>query len=188
MQQDNMNIGEQIGASLTRGGPMVEGQGIKGMFHVECVRDGKVIWTEEFENVVTTQGKNSILDRYLGLQAAPTNQAVGLHTTVGNAGSTYGTPSPQAECVAGTYAARLAPAFSAAAAGAKTTSAAVSFTITGTDTVAGCFVVQGAAAVMTRGDVTVGSNILVSSGAFGGGSRAVQNNDQLNVTYTLTLT
>jgi hypothetical protein len=188
VHQDKMNVSEQIGASLTRGGPMVEEQSIKGMFYVECVRDGKVIWTEEFENVVTTQGKNSILDRYLGLQAAPANQAVGLHTTVGNAASTYAAPSPQAECVVGTYTARLAPSFSAASAGAKTTSAAVSFPIVGTDTVAGAFVVQGPVGVMTRGDIAAAAAVLVSSGTFGGGSRAVINGDTLNVTYTLTLT
>jgi hypothetical protein len=162
---------------------------IEGMFHVECVgADGKVKWTEEFENVVTTQGKNSILDRYLGLAAAPTNQSVGLHTTVGNAASTYATPSPQVECVAGTYSARLSPAFAAASAGAKSTSAAVSFPILGTDTVAGCFLNQGPAAVATRGDTAAAAAVLFSSGAFGGGSRAVINGDTLNVTYTLTLT
>jgi hypothetical protein len=189
VQQDNMNIGDKIGATLTRGGPAVDELKIEGMFYVECIgEDGEVKWTEEFENVVTTQGKNSILDRYLGLAAAPTNQSVGLHTTVGNAASTYAAPSPQVECVVGTYTARLAPAFSAASAGAKTTSAAVSFPIVGTDTVAGCFVTQGPVGVMTRGDTAAAAAVLVSSGAFGGGSRSVINGDTLNVTYTLTLT
>jgi hypothetical protein len=83
----------------------------------------------------------------------------------------------------------LAPAFSAASGGAKTTSAAVQFPILGTDTIAGCFVAQGTAAgILTRGDTAAAGGVLVSSGAFGGGSRAVQNGDQLNVTYTLTLT
>jgi hypothetical protein len=161
----------------------------EGVFYVECYdKDGKLKWKDEARNVVTTQGKNSILDRYLGLAAAPANQAVGLHTTVGNAASTYATPSPQVECVVGTYTARLAPSFSAASAGAKTTSAAVSFPIVGTDTVAGCFVAQGPVGVMTRGDTAAAAAVLVSSGAFGGGSRAVVNGDTLNVTYTLTLT
>jgi hypothetical protein len=189
VHQDNIKISEHIGASLTRRGPTVEEQNIKGMFYVECIgEDGEVKWTEEFENVVTTQGKNSILDRYLGLQAAPANQAVGLHTTVGNAASVYATPSPQVECAAGTYSARLAPSFSGASAGAKTTSAAVSFPIIGTDTIAGCFVAQGPVGVLTRGDTAAAAAVLVSSGAFGGGSRAVINGDTLNVTYTLTLT
>jgi hypothetical protein len=161
----------------------------RGVFHVKCYdKDGNLKWEDTAENVVTTQGKNSILDRYLGLAAAPANQAVGLHTTVGNAASTYATPSPQVECVAGTYTARLAPSFSAASGGAKTTSAAVSFPILGTDTIAGCFVAQGPAGVLTRGDTAAAAAVLVSSGAFGGGSRSVINGDTLNVTYTLTLT
>src|SRR5215204_662131 len=160
-----------------------------GKYHVECVgADGRVKWRDVADNLVTTQGKNAILDKFLGLAAAYTNIALGLHTTVGNAASTYAAPSPQVEAVVGTYTARLAPAFSAAAAGVKATSAAVSFPIVGTDAINGVFLaLANAAGVLTRGDVAASGGVLLSTGTFSGGARAVLNGDTLNVTYSLAL-
>lgn len=34
----------------------------KTTYHVECWRDGKLIWEEKFPNLVTTAGKNKLLD------------------------------------------------------------------------------------------------------------------------------
>lgn len=36
--------------------------GMHTQYKVECIRDGKVIWTEEFPNLVTTAGLNKVLD------------------------------------------------------------------------------------------------------------------------------
>ena len=157
-----------------------------GVYHVECVRDGKVIWTEACPNVVTDQGKNAILDKFLGLGAAYAAIAMGLHTAVGNASSTYGTPTPQAESTAYSNATRPVPSFSAASAGSKATSAAVAFNINGSATITGCFIAIGAAGVTTKSD-TAASAVLLSSGTFSSGSRAVINGDTLNVTYSLAL-
>ena len=76
---------------------------------------------------------------------------------------------------------RKTPSFSAAAAGSKATSAAVSFAITGSGTVAGCFINLGGSSTI---DNTTGT--LFSAGDFTGGSKTVANLDTLNVTYTLT--
>jgi hypothetical protein len=75
-------------------------------------------------------------------------------------------------------------AWSAAAAGSKALSAALSFAITGTGTVKGCFIVLGSGAVSTI-DSTAGT--LYSAGLFTGGDKAVVNTDTLNVTYTASL-
>lgn len=158
-----------------------------GIYHVQCVgADGRVKWEEECPNVVTTEGKNAILDKFLGLAAAYAGLAIGLHTVVGNASSTYATPSPQVEPGTGIYAARLAPSFSAASAGAKATSAAVSFPMLGTANITGCFLVAGGTGILTNGN-TAASAVLLSSGAFSGGTRSVINGDTLNVTYSLGL-
>ncbi len=160
---------------------------IEGYFTAECVRNGTVIWRDAFPNTVTTEGKNAMLDKFLGLGAAYAAIALGLHTTVGNASSTYATPSPQVESVVYSNGTRGVPSFSAAAAGAKATSAAVTFNINGSATITGAFVALGAAGVTTKSD-TAATAILLSTGTFTGGSRAVISGDTLNVTYTLTLT
>jgi hypothetical protein len=72
--------------------------------------------------------------------------------------------------------------FNAASAGSKTTTAALSFAITGAGTVKGAFIVLGTGAVSTI-DNTAG--VLFSSGLFTGGDRPVVNTDTLNVAYTV---
>lgn len=187
MQNETTQISDGASATMVMANALVEKTGIIGMFHAELIRDGKVIWTDTFPNVVTTQGKNAMLDKFLDLGAAYAAIAMGLHTTVGNASSTYATPSPQVESVVYSNANRPTPAFSAASGGVKSTSSAASFNINGSATITGCFVALGAAGVTTKSD-TAASAILLSSGTFSGGSRAVISGDTLNVSYSLTLT
>jgi hypothetical protein len=77
---------------------------------------------------------------------------------------------------------RPTPSFSSAAAGSKTTSSAVSFSMTSTGTVAGCFINIGGSATK---DSTTGT--LFSAGDFSS-SKSVVNGDTIAVTYQLTLT
>jgi len=79
---------------------------------------------------------------------------------------------------------RKTAVFAAASAGSKALSAALSFAITGTGTVKGCFLVFGAGAVNTI-DNTAGT--LYSAGLFSGGDKIVANTDILNVSYTASL-
>ena len=72
-------------------------------------------------------------------------------------------------------------AFSAASAGAISTSAAVSFNINATATIAGAFVTTD----NTKGGTT---GTLYSVKNFTGGDRAVASGDILNVSYTTTIT
>lgn len=187
MQSDKIKATDACEGSLVMGAHGGEESLIRGYFHIEHIRDGKVIWTDDFPNVVTTQGRNAMLDKFLDLGAAYAAIAMGLHTTVGNAASTYAAPSPQVESVVYSNANRPTPAFSAASAGVKSTSSAVVFNINGSATITGCFVALGAAGVTTKSD-TAASAILLSSGTFTAGSRAVINGDTLNVSYSLTLT
>jgi hypothetical protein len=191
MDTEKLNLVESAAAGLVARCQFEEALKIEGIFTCECIgKDGKVKWTDTFKNVVTDQGKKDILDKYLGLGAAGAGIAMGLHTTVGTSTSTYATPTPQVEASSGVIAARLAPSFSAASgAGSvtKSTSAAVSFPVIGSATIAGCFVVEGGSGILTSGNTAAVGGVLVSSGAFSGGSRAVQNGDALNVTYSLGL-
>ena len=68
------------------------------------------------------------------------------------------------------------------AAAGSSVSPTQAFAITGTGTVAGCFINNGGSATI---DNTTG--VLFSAGDFSGGSRAVISGDTLNVTYTLSV-
>ncbi len=159
---------------------------LKGTYHVECYGpDGQLKWKDVVHNLVTTVGKNLALDTILGNSAAGA-VVMGLKGTgPAAAGDTQASHAGWNE-VGGTNAPaytgnRPTPSFSAAAAGSKATSAAVSFSITSSGTVAGCFINIGGSATK---DNTTGT--LFSAGDFSGGSKTVANLDTLNVTYTLT--
>jgi len=187
MSDEKLNAAEATGAALTRRGDVLEALEPVGTFHAELIRDGRVIWADTFPNLVTDQGKNAMLDKFLGLGAAYAAIALGLHTTIGNASSTYATPSPQVESVVYSNGTRGVPTFSAAASGVKATSSAVAFTINGSATITGAFCAIGASGVTTKSDTAAASSILLSTGNFSGGSRAVISGDTLNVTYSLAL-
>lgn len=79
---------------------------------------------------------------------------------------------------------RKTAAWSAASSGSKALSSALSFAITGTGTVKGCFLVFGSGAVSTIDNT---SGVLYSAGLFTGGDKAVVSTDTLNVSYTASL-
>lgn len=183
---DQLNSVEALGAALVRGGGTNEHIGaIKGTYHVECVRNGEVIWSDKIDNLVTTVGKNLILDTILAGSSFTATVVMGLKGTgTAAAGDTQASHAGWSE-VGGTNAPaytgnRPTPSFSSAASGSKSTSAAVSFAITSSGTVAGCFInINGS----STKDNTTGT--LLSAGDFSGGSRSVINGDTLNVTYSL---
>lgn len=149
-----------------------------------------VAWANEFDNVVTTVGKNYMLDNFLaGSAFTQTGPYMGLISSVSwsatAAADTMASHAGWTEAGstnAPTFAARIAPAWSAASAGSKGTSAAVSFTMTGAGTLQGAFIVLGSGAVTTLMS-TAGT--LFSAGAFSGGAQAVTSGSVVNVTYSV---
>lgn len=173
-------------ASVIRGSGMLDLLNPKGRFEVVCVdAAGRVKWRDTIHNLVTTAGKNLLLDTILGNSAAGavvmglkgTGTALAADTQASHANWTErgGTNAP---AFTGN---RPTPSFSSASAGSKATSAAVSFAITSSGTVSGCFINLGGSATK---DNTTGT--LFSAGDFTGGDKTVANGDTLNVTYTLT--
>ena len=174
-------------ASVIRGGGMGEEVNVTGRYTASCIdADGNVKWSDDFSNLVTTVGKNDLLDKYLagsaytaawylGLISSTSYSAVAAGDTMSShtgwleAGSTYNPTYSQS--------ARPTPAWSAASSGSKATSAAVSFSITSSGTVKGAFLTS----VSTK-DGTTG--ILYSTGLFTGGDKVVSSGDTVNVTYT----
>ena len=166
----------------------------EGVYVAELLdKDGNLKWRDTFKNTVMTVGKNAMLDNalagaaytvtgpYMGLISSVSYSAISAADTMashsgwleaGNANApTYGTT-------------RKTAAWSAASAGSKALSAALSFTFTGAGTTKGAFMLFGSAATNAV-DGTVGT--LLSAGLFSGGDRIVASSDQLNVSYSMAL-
>ncbi|HXG58131.1 MAG TPA: hypothetical protein VNL91_03840 [Thermoanaerobaculia bacterium] len=154
-------------------------------------RTGHVKWQDTIHNVVTTVGKNLALDTvFAGSSYTVTGPYMGLissvsYTTGPAAGDTMASHGGWTEAGgtnAPTYSGtRKTAAFNAASGGSKPLSSALSFSITSSGTVKGCFLVLGSGASSTI-DNTGGT--LYSAGTFSGGDKTVSNGDTLNVSYS----
>jgi len=165
-----------------------------GRYHVKCVdKDGKLVWEDVIENLVTTVGKNHALDQhlggssysvtgpFLGLISSTSYSAVAAADTM----SSHGGWLEAGNANAPTYTApRKTAAFAAASGGSKALSATLTFVMTGAGTVKGCFLVLGSGAVSTIDNT---SGTLYSAGLFSGGDKVVASTDSLIVSYTATL-
>jgi hypothetical protein len=190
---EKCNASANAGAALTRAGHNFEQALAHGTFKAQLIRDGAVIWEDEFPNTVVTVGKNLALDTYLaGSSYSVTGPYMGLISSTSYsaiaAGDTMSSHAGWLEAGSGnapTYSGnRKTAVFSAASSGSKALSSALSFSITGTGTVKGAFLVFGSGASAT---VENTSGTLYSAGLFSGGDRAVINGDTLSVTYTASL-
>lgn len=144
-------------------------------------------WAESFDNLVTTVGKNDMLDKYLAgasYTAAWYIMLIGStsYTTGAAVTDTMSSHGGWVEDVEYSQAARPTTAWAAAASGSKALSAACVYSINGDGTtIKGC----GLTTVSTKSGTT---GILFSAGLFTGGDKVLANGDTLNVSYTATLT
>jgi hypothetical protein len=187
MSLDKITATDQV-AAITKYNTMPSDEmAINGTYHAICYSiDGFIKWDEPIQNLVTTVGKNLTLDTILGNSAAGA-VVMGLKgvgtALVTDTQASHGTWLEVGGANQPTYAGnRPTPSFSAAAASSKATSSAVSFSMTGTGTVAGCFINIGGSATKDSTAAT-----LFSAGDFSS-SKAVVNGDTIAVTYQLTLT
>lgn len=177
-------MGDITDAAITRGAGHSEGTSISGYYEVKChAADGALKWEDDIHNLVTTVGKNLTLDTVLGNTAAGAI-VMGLKGTgtaaVGDTQASHAGWLEVGLANIPTYTApRKTPSFSAAVAGAKTTSAVVVFIFTGSGTVAGCFINVGGSSVI---DNTTGT--IFSAGDFTAGPKLVSSGDSISVTYT----
>jgi hypothetical protein len=197
---EKANAIENTGAILIKGvPPMKEAAEAHGRYHVICRdKDGNIKWEDDIENAVMTEGKNAMLTHALKGSAYTATVRMGLigNTTytapdaadVASAINTTGSANGWNEATSGVSASRATPTFGSASAGALALSSNQSFSITGTDTINGIFVlITSAAGVAPSSTVGNTSGALWSAGAFTGGAKAVSNGDTLSVSYTTSL-
>lgn len=181
-------------AEIVRALLMGEAAEVHGFFEIDCYdKDGNLKWRDTIKNVVTTFGKNLALDTFLaGSGYTVVGPFMGLISSVSYTGvpvaadtmSSHATWTEAGATNAPTYTApRKTCAWNAAANGSKALSA-LSFAMTGSGTIKGCFLVYGTGALSTI-DNTAG--VLYSAGLFTGGDKTVVSTDTLNVSYTASL-
>jgi hypothetical protein len=187
MTTDNITATDKVEAAIKYNTMPEDSMSIHGSYHAVCISpDGFIKWEDNIDNLVTTVGKNFTLDTTLGNTAGGA-VVMGLKgagtAVVADTQASHASWLEVGLANAPTYSGnRPTPSFSAASAGSKATSSSVSFSITSTGTVAGCFINIGGSATK---DNTTGT--LFSAGDFSS-SKAVVNGDTIAVSYSATLT
>lgn len=183
MSAEKMNAVEANAAGLVASPATDETMHIVGRYHVECIgADGQVKWTDVIDNLVTTAGKNEMLEKYLEGSSWSTGTVyMGLKGS-GSANAADTMASHAGWSALNITANRGTVTFDDAASGSKATTSAVAHSITtaGPTTVAGCYIVVGG----TNGNTNT-TGTLFSAGDFSGGTRDVVSGDTLNVTYSV---
>ena len=198
MQNELSNFGDHAVATLQANASIPEGMGIDGYYKVEC-RDanGNLKWNEEFPNLVVAIGKQLMLDTLL--------RTSGTYTTVGpflgliNNSTTFAAADTMTSktwtelttYTVGGSGVRGTAVFAASTSSGTTpsnvttsTATAITYTMTGSATVYGCFLVTGSGAVSTLSS-TAGT--LYSEGNFST-AKTVTSGDTVTVTYSTTAT
>jgi hypothetical protein len=184
---EKMNVADLVGAGMIVRPGLAEEMLVKGKYIVECRgEDGELKWTDEIKNLVTTAGKNDMLEKYLEGSSWSTGTVYMGLKGAGSAaaGDTMSSHGGWSELnISASSGVRQSVSFGAASSGSKATDAASSFSITtaGPTTVAGVFIVIGGTSA--NGNTT---GVLFSAGDFAS-SRSVIAGDTLNVTYTASL-
>jgi len=158
---------------------------LKGRFIVECFRKGKLLWEEDVGNIITNEGLDAILDVMLHAATQITTWYCTLveTDTAPAAGMTYAVPV-YTESTAYDEATRPAYVEAAASSQSITNSANKAvFTIDAAKTMYGASLVGGGGAPTTKADAAGGGTLLCY--AKFAASRAVVDDDVINLTYTL---
>lgn len=203
MSIEKSNFGDAASASVTRGAQHNETLGIQGWYDVKCFdSEGNLKWEDKAPNLVMAVGKQALFDFYFGATGTAGGTAAGANY-LGLCGgtATYTAADTMSSHTWTEVGGTNAPAYTgnrqsvnwtaASSAGSTPsnvttkTGAALTFAMTSSGTVNGCFINSGASASATK-DTTTG--ILYSAGNFTGGSKTVASGDSLAVTYSTTAT
>jgi len=156
---------------------------LENYYEIECHGpDGQLKWRETIENLVTTEGLNDILDKYLKGSTYTAAWYVGLTsgTPTVAAGDTMSSHAGWTEIADYSESVRQTLTLGSVSGGSvSNTASKATFSINGTVTIGGAFVVS----VSTKSGST---GVLYGAGAFTGGNKSASSGDSLTVTVTLT--
>lgn len=205
----HLNLNQSAGAELVRANRpaptseafdnFLQSMGLKGRFTVEHWRGGKRIDEKQFDNGITNEGKNFLLDVMFHGTTAISTWYIGLinnsgytalaatdtYDDIDQAGNGWDEGTAYTDA-ANADSSSTRPAWTEGAASSQTitNSSVVVFDITGTWTCKGIFIVGGTNG-QTKSDHTASGNKLWSTALFSGGDSSVINGDQLKVTYSV---
>jgi hypothetical protein len=200
MMKEIQGFGDHAVATLQANVTIPEKMGIEGYYHVEC-RDasGNLKWNEEFPNLVVAVGKELLLDTLLRTTSPSTYTTVGPFLGLINNNTTFSASDTMTSktwtelttYTVGGSAVRGTAVFAAATSSGTTptnvttsAAAAITYTMTGSATVYGCFLVTGPGAVST---ISSTAGTLYSEGNFAT-AKIVTSGDTVSVTYSTTAT
>ena len=197
MQKEISGFGDYAVATMQAHASIPEGMGIEGHYRVVCHdAGGNLKWEEEFPNLVVAVGKQLMLDTLLrGSSYSVVGPFLGLinNNTTFAATDTMASKSwtELATYTVGGSAVRGTAVFAASSSSGTTpsnvttsTATAITYTMTGSATVYGCFLVTGTGAVST---ISSTAGTLYSEGNFGT-AKTVTAGDTVTVTYSTTAT
>lgn len=163
-----------------------------GVFTATCYEGevgSRILWQDTYKNVVTTLGKNFILDNALAGSAYTAALYLGVISSVSYASIPVAADTAASHATWTEAGATNAPAYSgnrktaawaAAASGSKALTAPLSFTFTSSGTIKGSFLSSTATVDSTSGT-------LLSAGLFTGGDQPVVSGNTVTVTYSMGL-
>ena len=160
-----------------------ESIGLENHYLIECFDSaGNIKWVEEIYNLITNEGLDDVLTNYLKGSAYTASFFVGITDSAPtvNAADTMASHAGWVEVVAYDEATREALTLGAVSGQSVDNSASkASYTINGTATVGGAFLV-------TNSTKSGSTGTLYGVGAFSGGDKSVSSGDTLNCTVTCT--
>ena len=200
MTKEISSFGDHAEITMQANASIPEGMGVEGYYYVEC-RDaqGNLKWTDEFPNLVVAVGKQLMFDTLLRTLSPTTYTTAGPFLGLINNNTTFAAADTMTSktwtelttYTVGGVAVRGTAVFGAATSAGTTPSnvttsaaSAITFTMTGTATVYGCFLVTGTGAVST---ISSTAGTLYSEGNFAV-AKAVTSGNTVAVTYSTTAT
>jgi hypothetical protein len=195
MMKEKQGFGDYAVATLQANANIPEGMGVEGFYQVEC-RDaaGNLKWEEQFPNLVVAVGKQLMLDTLLRTSGTYTTflGLINNSTTFAAADTMISkTWTELTTYTVGGSAVRGTAVFGASSSSGTTpsnvttsTATAITYTMTGSATVYGCFLVTGTGAVSTLSST---AGVLYSEGNFAT-AKTVTSGDTVSVTYSTTAT
>lgn len=190
---DELLLRESVASFLRAGMVEAEKTHITGHYEMECTdSEGRVVWLEAFDNVVTTAGKNAILTEalqgssysvtgpFMLLISSASFSAVSAADTMASHAGWLEAGATNSPHYSGT---RPTVTFSSASGGSIVSTGTNAFAFTNSGTVQGIAMVYGSGAVSTI-DSTAGT--LLSAGTLSA-AQPVINGNTVTATYTLGL-